>query len=320
MRILLAVIFICYIGLGIPDSLLGAAWPAVFPEFHVPVSSVNLVTVLISGGTILSSLMSARLVNRLGTGRITAISTAMTAFALFGFSVSRSLLWLCLFAVPLGLGAGSIDVALNNYVALHYKAAHMNFLHCFYGVGVSLSPYLMSLALSADNNWRGGYRTVAWLQTAIAVLTLLSLPLWKRTEPDADGSEPASRPAGLMELIKMPSVRASCGIMIASCGIESICLIWGTTFLSQGKGLAPYEASKAITLYFIGLTLGRFLSGILAKKLPSWRIIRIGQAVTLAAILLLFLPVSGIAAGFGLLFVGLGNGPVFPNMTHLAPE
>ncbi|MDO5410366.1 MAG: MFS transporter [Lachnospiraceae bacterium] len=317
--ILLVIIFICYIGLGVPDSLLGAAWPAIYTEFGVPVSSVNLITVLISGGTILSSLVSADLVKRLGTGKVTAISTAMTAIALSGFSISHNLLWLCIFAIPLGLGAGSIDVALNNYVALHYKASHMNFLHCFYGIGVSLSPYLMSLALSSNNNWRGGYHSVSFLQWGIAIMSILALPLWKKVEIHEDFQEEPHRNVRFRDLLKTASIRSSCSIMIASCGIESVCLIWGSTYLAQGKGLAPSYAAKLITLYFVGLTLGRFLSGFLAQRLSSWKIIRLGQLIVLFAVILLFLPVPGIGAAFGLLLVGLGNGPLFPNMTHLAP-
>lgn len=195
--LLLIVIYIAFIGLGIPDSLFGAAWPAIYTELGLPVSWANFVTMLISGGTILSSLLSARLINRFGTAAITAVSTSLTAAALLGFSISGSMLWLCLFAVPLGLGAGSIDTALNNYVALHYKATHMNFLHCFYGIGVSLSPFLMSLALSSGS-WRSGYRMVFWFQLGIAALTILSLPLWKKVR-HAQNQEEKTPPAALWE-------------------------------------------------------------------------------------------------------------------------
>ena len=188
--VLLVVIYIAFIGLGIPDSLFGTAWPAIYTSFGLPVGAASAVTLLISASTVISSLLSTRAIRRFGTGWVTAVSTAMTAAALLGFSFSANLLWLCLFSVPLGLGAGAVDSALNNYVALHYRASHMSFLHCFYGIGVSLSPYLLSLALSGSDGWRGGYRTVLWLQLAITAITLLALPLWKRAgrsvpSPDA---------------------------------------------------------------------------------------------------------------------------------------
>lgn len=206
--VLLIVIYFAFIGLGLPDSVFGTAWPAIYQEFGVPVSYANFITLLISGGTVISSLISARLINRFGTAKITAVCTSVTAAALLGFSLSQNMVWLCLFAVPLGLGAGSIDSALNNYVALHYKAVHMNFLHCFYGVGITLSPFLMSLVLGEENNWRSGYRAVFFIQLAVAVITILSLPLWKKirdTAPQAESDAPRTVP--LREMAKMPSVR-----------------------------------------------------------------------------------------------------------------
>ena len=229
--LLLIVIYIAFIGLGIPDSLFGTAWPAIYTEMDLPVSWASFVTVIVSGGTIVSSLLSARVINRFGTAAVTAVSTAMTALALFGFSVSGSMLWLCLFAVPLGLGAGSVDTALNNYVALHYKAVHMNFLHCFYGIGVSLSPYLMSLALSG-HSWRSGYRTVFWIQLGITAVTVLSLPLWKKAAAAraADAPESPARTVGFGTLLKNRQVRLACLVFIGSCGLEYTCGTWGSTF------------------------------------------------------------------------------------------
>lgn len=313
------VIYIAYVGLGIPDSLFGAVWPAIYREFDVPVSYASFVTTLISCGTIVSSLLSARLINRFGTGKVAAFSTSLTAFALLGFSLSGNMLWLCVFAVPLGLGAGSIDTALNNYVALNCKATHMSFLHCAYGVGVSISPYLMSFALRGDNGWQSGYRTMFFFQLAIAAITVFSLPLWKKVKEQKAGEEIQERVVKIRDILKIPTARASIMVFMGSCAIEAVCLGWGSTFLVNSKGLTPDMAAEMITFYFVGMTVGRFLSGVIGNKLSSTRIIIIGESVTLAAIVLVMLPLPTAFAGIGLFMIGLGNGPLFPNMTHLTP-
>ena len=317
--ILLIVIYICYIGLGVPDSLIGVAWPAIYPEFDVPVSAVSMITLLISGGTIVSSFFSARIINHFGTGRVTAISTSMTAAALLGFSVSHNLIWLCLCAIPLGLGAGSIDTALNNYAALHYKATHMSFLHCFYGVGVSMSPYIMSLALSDDLNWRRGYRVAFFIQLCIALVAILSLPVWRWMQKTPFQEEPP-RNITFRELLKIPGIKAQYSVFLTSCAMESVCLVWGSTFLVNARGMSAASAAGLITFYYVGMALGRFLSGILAEKLSSWAIIHIGQTVALAAIILLLIPNSAMFAIVGFACLGLGNSVVFPNMTYLMPK
>lgn len=319
--VLLVIIYIAFIGLGIPDSLFGAAWPAIYPQFDVPMSYASFVTILISGGTVISSLISARLINRFGTGKVTAVCTTLTALALLGFSISGSMVWLCLFAIPLGLGAGSIDSALNNYVALHYKATHMSFLHCFYGVGITLSPYLMSLALGAENDWQQGYRIVALIQTVIALITIFSLPLWKKIRDAAPQAESGPvRTLKFREMAAMPTVRTVWLVFIGSCAIEYTCNTWGSTYLVDIKGMAVDEAAEVITLYYIGMTLGRFLSGVLANRLSSWKLIHIGQTVVLIAVILLLLPLPAPAAVAALFLIGLGNGPIFPNLVHLTPR
>ncbi len=320
--ILLIVIYIDFIGLGIPDSLFGAAWPAIYTEFELPISYGSFVTVIIYGGTVVSSLLSARVINRFGTAKVTAVSTALTAVGLLGFSLSGGLIWLCLFAVPLGLGAGAIDSGLNNYIALHYKATHMSFLHCAYGVGVMLSPYLMSLALSDNNNWRGGYRIAFFIQIGITAVTILSIPLWSRIRSIDIHEDDDVRPRTikLTELIKMPSVRAVWLMFFGSCAIEFTCGSWGSTFLVQSKGMSAEDAAKIITFYYAGIALGRFLSGMLAARLPSWRIIHMGQAAIITAIVLLALPLPFYVAAIGLFLVGLGNGPIYPNLVHLTPK
>ena len=319
--LLLIVIYIAFIGLGVPDSLFGTAWPAIYTDLNLPVSWASIVTIIVSCGTITSSLLSSWLISRFGTGKITAVSTLMTALALLGFSCSDSMLWLCLCAIPLGLGAGSIDTALNNYVALHYEASHMNFLHCFYGIGVSLSPYLMSLALS-KGTWEGGYRAVFWFQLAIAALTALALPLWKKVRHAQNGEEAEETPRVLSfpALMKMPKVRMACLVFIGYCALEYTCGTWGSTFLVNAKGAAADTAARMVTFYYVGLALGRFLSGVLAGLLHSRQLVKIGQMILLAAVVSLFLPLPFAFCSVSLFFIGLGNGPIFPNMLHLTPE
>ena len=318
--LLLIVIYITFIGLGIPDSLFGTAWPAIYSAFGVAISHANFVTGIISGGTILSSLLSTRLIKCFGTAKVTAVSTAMTAGALLGFSIAPNIIFLCLFAVPLGIGAGAIDTALNNYVALHYRAVHMNFLHCFYGIGVSLSPYLMSLMLSATGNWRQGYQTVFWVQLGIAIMTIISIPLWKKVNSTDSYEEENALVIGIIDLLKDLKVRRVCLVFLGSCAIEYTCGVWGSTFLVTEKQMAVDAAAKVIMFYYIGMALGRFSSGILALKCTSQQMIKIGQCITLIAIALLLLPLSPIATSGALFLIGLENGPIFPNMIHLTPE
>lgn len=316
----LIIIYVIFIGLGIPDSLFGAAWPAIYTEFDTPVSWANFITLTISGGTIVSSLLSGKLIKRFGTGLVTAVSTAMTAAALLGFAYSKSFIFLWVSAIPLGLGAGAIDTGLNNYVALNYKASHMSFLHCFYGIGVTLSPFLMSLALSDGTNWHKGYKSVFWFQLAITAISFLSLPLWSKvgkehtTEAETEHSVSSST-----SLLKNPKIYMVCAVFFTSCGMEYICGNWGSTYLVNAKGLAVDTAATVITFYYIGMTVGRFLSGITAKKFTSRQILIGVQAVLVAAILLLVLPLPSFASAIALFLIGLGNGPVYPNMLHLTP-
>lgn len=315
--LLVIIIFATYVGLGIPDSLFGTAWPAIYTEFNLPISYSNFVTGLMYMGTIVSSLLSARLTKKLGTSLVVAISTALTAIAIFGFSVSQNMIMLCLFSIPLGLGAGAIDNVLNTYVALNYKATHVNFLHCSYGVGVALSPFLMSLALKNSNNWQGGYRIMFFFQLALTVMCFLSIPIWKKVK-EQKAEEDETRVVSIPELLKIPIARASLVIYYSSCAIESVCLAWGSTFLVNSKGLTPDKAAGMITFYFIGMTLGRFISGLIANKVSPKRIIVFGETVVLFAIILTFFQNPTLAT-VGLFLIGLGNGPVFPNMTHLTP-
>lgn len=318
--LLLIVIYISYIGLGIPDSLFGAAWPAIHTEFSIPVSSAGYITMLISICTAISSVVSARLVNRFSTKWVVAVSTAFTAVALLGISFSPNIYSLCIFAIPMGFGAGAIDATLNNYVALNYSATQMNFLHCFYGIGVSVSPYFMSLALRQSSMWRMGYRMVFYIQFAIMVIAFVSLPLWnkvKENKPHEEEFAPVS--LSYRQMFKMPSVVMVWLCFMTSCAIESICTTWGSTFLVNTKGFSADEGAELVTLYFLGLTLGRFCSGLLARKISPWGLIKIGEGIVFLAILLMMLPLPPYFSGLALFFTGFGIGPVFPNFTHLTP-
>lgn len=251
---------------------------------------------------------------------VTAVSTVLTAGALLGFSFSKSMLCFCLCAIPLGLGAGAIDTALNHYVALHYRAAHMNFLHCFYGIGVSLSPFLMSRALM-NSSWRDGYRMIFWFQTAIAGLTVLSLPLWSRAHTtEASTEEDKQQSIPLRSLIRNSQLQLVCTAYIGSCGLEYICGIWGSTFFVQAKGITAAMAAQAVMFYYVGMAVGRFLSGVLVSKMTSQRLIWIGQCVTWIAVLGMLLPLPDVLTAGLLFLIGLGNGPIFPNLLHLTPQ
>lgn len=315
--ILLIVICVAFIGLGIPDSLFGSVWPAIYPEFGIPVSYAAFVSCTISCGTILSSFFSTRVIARFGTDKVAFVSTLMTAIALLGFSLSGNLWWMMLFSLPLGLGAGSIDTGLNNYVALHYKASHMSYLHCFYGVGVTVSPWVMSLALK-NAGWRQGYHVLFAFQMAIALMLLLSLPLWKKME-EKDPVEEEMEILSLKQILRLKGAPVSLLVYIGSCGMEAIILGYGTTFLTQSHGVTPSDAAEIITFYYLGITLGRFLSGVISSKFFSEQILIMGEVITAAAVMLTLFAPSATVAGIALFLVGFGNGPVFPNMTHLAP-
>lgn len=316
--VLMVIIFISYISLGIPDSLFGAAWPAIYGEMSLPVSYANFITVIHATGTIVSSLTSAVVIKKLGTAKVTFLSALMTSFALLGFSLSDNMLWLCLSAIPLGLGAGSIDTALNNYVAINYDATQMSFLHTSYGVGVTISPYLMSLAIG-DGNWRDGYRTMFFIQISIALLVLVTLPVWKKVKEQKTEEEVQQKTISIPKALKIKRVKPTLMMFIFSVAIEAICLVYGSTYLVEARGVTEEQGAECITFYFLGMTLGRLLSGFLSKKLSSKHIIIIGESVTFIAITLLLLPLNMTVATIGLFMIGLGNGPLFPNLTHLMP-
>lgn len=319
MVFLLVVIYIAFIGLGVPDSLIGSAWPAIHTEINIPVEAVSILTFIISGCTVLSSMFSTGILNKFGTAKVTAFSTAMTATALLGFSKAPSFWFMIPLAILLGLGAGAIDSGLNNYVALHFKASHMNFLHCFYGVGVSLSPYLMSQALS-DVGWRGGYRYAFYVQSVITLLLIVSLPMWKKTSSADEAEEEKGISLSLLQMAKRSDVRVVWIIMLATNAIEYACGVWGSTYLVAEKGFEAKHGALALTVYYAGMSVGRFVSGLLSGKINTWKRIGIGCAVLAPATVIMLLPVHGAVTVAGLFLIGLGNGSIYPNMIHLTPH
>ena len=276
-HLLLGVIYLSFISLGLPDSLLGAAWPSMYGEFGVPVSYAGILSMIISAGTIVSSLQSDRLTRRLGAGRVTAISVGMTAAALFGFSVTHSFWLLCLWAVPYGLGAGSVDAALNNYVALHYASRHMSWLHCMWGLGASLGPYIMGYALAGGSAWNMGYRSIALLQILLTAGLFVSLPLWRGAEGSGD-AEAENRPLSLGEIVRIPKARAVMVTFFGYCALEQTAMLWASSYLVLHKGIAPETAAFYASLFCVGITAGRALSGFLTWKLTDSQMVRLGCA------------------------------------------
>jgi len=319
MTLLLVVIFTCFIGVGLPDSLLGTAWPAMYREFDLPISLAGYISSTVSLCTVISSLMSSRLINRFGTYLVTGVSTLLTVIALFGYSLSGHAAFFFLFAIPLGLGAGSIDAALNNYVANHYSIAQMNFLHCFYGIGVTVSPYVMSLALGAGD-WRNGYRAIALVQLGIALISFASLPLWRKASENTFAANEEAKTLSLKELFKMPAVTLNCLAFFGINALELCAGQWSSSFFVNTKGLAPDSAAKAAMLFYVGLALGRFLSGLISAKLTHMQIVKLASVILILSVILFALPLPVYFSCAALLLIGLGVGPIYPVLTHLTPQ
>jgi fucose permease len=321
-NLLLAVIYLAFISLGLPDSLLGSAWPSMYPELSVPVSYAGWISMIIAVGTIISSLQSDRLTRRFGPGKVTAVSVLMTAAALFGFSVSGSYAALCLWAIPYGLGAGSVDASLNNYVALHYASRHMSWLHCMWGVGASLGPYIMGYALSGGLGWNMGYRFIAYLQIGLTLILLLSLPLWKGRGAPAGGSggQGEGRALSLREIIRIPGAPEIMTAFFCYCALEQTAGLWAGSYLVLQRGLSADEAAGLAGLFYAGITAGRALGGFLTLKLNDTQMIRMGQGVILLGVVCLLLPLGRAGALAGLVLIGLGCAPIYPSVIHSTPE
>ena len=315
--LLLALIYLAFISLGLPDSLLGSGWPVMHAAFGVPVSSMGAVTMIISGATIVSSLLSDRLTHRFGTGGVTVASVFLTVLGLFGFSVSSRFWMLLAFSVPYGLGAGAIDAALNNYVALHYKARHMSWLHCFWGVGTIVSPFVMSYALT-HLTWQSGYRIVAVLQLGIAVLLILTLPVWKKQPHAAEETEPQR--VGVRGALKIPGVPYLLLGFLAYCAAESTAMQWASTYFAAVRGLSAERSAGLAALFYIGITAGRFLSGFVTDRLGDRNMIRLGAGILLCGAAVLAVPgTSPNAAVAAFLVIGFGCAPVYPCIIHSTP-
>ena len=317
--LLLALIYLAFISLGLPDGLLGSAWPAIHEEMAVPESYMGIVSMIISGGTIVSSLFSDKLTRRLGTGLVTALSVSLTAGALLGFALSRDFIWLCVFGVPYGLGAGAVDAALNNYVALHYSSRHMSWLHCSWGVGASIGPYIMGWALSTQHGWPLGYHTVFLLQVVLTAVLFLSLPMWKKksntTDKTADDYE---APIGVRDAVKIRGVKAMLLAFFSYCALESTACLWASSYLVDHHGVDKPTAATFALLYFAGITTGRFLNGFVADKFGDKTMIRVGWCVQTAGLALILIP-SVYTALVGLCVLGLGCAPVYPSIIHSTP-
>ena len=316
--ILLFVIYISFISLGLPDSILGSAWPTMYQELDVPVSYAGIIAVIIAFGTIVSSLQSDRLTLKLGPGKVTAISVALTAFALFGFSISSSFLMLCLFAIPYGLGAGSVDACLNNYVALHYKGWHMSLLHCMWGVGAVTGPNIMAYALTNNKGWNSGYFYISMLQIGLTAILLFSLPLWKKRERIVDGRETKS--LSLREVVKITGVKEVLLCFLCYCGVEQSAGLWASSYLNMYKGVPAEEAARYASMFFIGITVGRGLNAIIALKLKDRTMVRIGLTIIAIGIIVMIIPASSIITLIGLILIGLGCAPIYPSLIHATPD
>ena len=319
--LLLAIIYLSFISLGLPDSLLGSAWPAMYPQLGVPVSYSGIVFMIISVGTIISSLQSDRLTRRLGTGKVTAFSVAMTAAALLGFSVSHEFWQLCLWAVPYGLGAGSVDASLNNYVALHYESRHMSWLHCMWGVGAAAGPYIMGRVITGGGTWNGGYRCIALIQIALTAVLLLSLPLWKG-RPQAENAAGAAdaKSLSVREAVKISGVKNVLICFFCYCALEQTTGLWASSYLTLYKGVPAETAVSYASMFFIGITAGRALNGFAAMKLNDVQMVRMGELIIACGVAVMLLPLGAGVSLAGLVIIGLGCAPVYPCLIHATPE
>lgn len=318
--ILLVIIYISFISLGLPDSLLGSAWPSMYGQLGVPVSYAGIVSMIIAGGTIISSLFSDKLIRKFGTGLITVVSVCMTAVALFGFSISHLFILLCVFAIPYGLGAGSVDAALNNFVALHYESKHMSWLHCFWGVGATVGPYIMGLCLTRGLTWNSGYLTISVIQIVLTAALFCSLPLWKKSSAAAEEEEAAHRSLSIKDLLKIPGARPTLLAFFCYCALESTTGLWASSYMVLNKGISAAIAAKWASLFYFGITFGRFLSGFITTKFGDQKMVRLGQSIACIGVITLLLPLGNMSVIIGLVMVGMGCAPIYPSLLHETPK
>lgn len=319
-HLLLAIIYIAFISLGLPDSLLGAAWPVMHEDLGAPLSYAGIISMIIAFGTVVSSLQSDRLTLWLGTGKVTAISVAMTATALFGFSASSEFWMLCLWAIPYGLGAGGVDAALNNYVALHCRSWHMSWLHCMWGVGAATGPYIMGMALEMGKGWPAGYHIIAVMQVVLTIILFASLPLWKERKDEVQADSGHKRkPLSLREIFQIPGAREILVAFFCYSAVEQTCGLWASSFLNLSKGISAEQAASFGAMFFIGITVGRAINGFLAMRMHDESMIRMGQVLILFGIVTVMLPAGDAVALAGLILIGLGCAPIYPCIIHSTP-
>lgn len=313
--LLLILIYVAFVSLGLPDSLLGAGWPVMHSDLQVPISYMGIVSMIISGGTVISSLLSDKLTRKIGTQIVTVASVFLTAVALLGFSFSSRFWMLIVFAIPYGLGAGAIDAALNHYIALHYTSKHMSWLHCFWGVGTIVSPFVMSWAL-AYSDWNAGYRLIGFIQLAIGLLLLVTLPVWK---VNRQKEEYRVKSKGIIGVLKMKGVRSILIGFFAYCAAEATTMHWASTYLVEVKGIAVDRAAQFASLFYIGLTLGRFLGGFIMNKLGDRKMILLGTSILSCGVIALLLPVGQAVSLAGFILIGIGCAPIYPCIIHSTP-
>ena len=321
-HLLLVIIYLAFISLGLPDAVLGGAWPTIYQQFDVPVSFAGIVSIIISIGTIFSSLASDKVTFKFGTGKVTAVSVAMTAIALFGFSLSNSFLELCLWAIPYGLGAGGVDASLNNYVALHYTSRHMSWLHCMWGVGASAGPYILSFLLMNGGIWNDGYRMIGLIQVVLTMIIVFSLPLWKKrvSVVDENGTEQVAKALTLKDVFAICGAKEIMVAFFCYCALEQTAGLWASSYLVLFKGTSTELAAAYASMFYIGITVGRFFSGFLTMKLNDSEMIRLGQKIVLIGIIVVFLPLSELVSVIGFILIGLGCAPIYPCIIHSTPS
>ncbi|MBQ3237140.1 MAG: MFS transporter [Oscillospiraceae bacterium] len=315
--LLLAIIYISFISLGLPDALLGGAWPTMQQEFGVPVSYAGIISMIICMGTIVSSLLSDRMTKYFGTGKVTAISVATTAAALFGFSVSDSFIMLCIIAVPYGLGAGGVDASINNYAAVHYASRHLSWLHCMWGIGASAGPYILAAAMT-KGEWNLGYRWVAMVQIVLTVVLFLTLPLWKEQKTQEENSLKA-KPLSIKEIFAIPGAKEIMTAFFCYCALESTAGLWASSYLVMQFGVTEEAAAGLATLFYTGITVGRAASGFITYKLNDKNMIRFGSAIIGLGVFAMLLPLGEKASMAGIVLAGLGCAPVYPCIIHSTP-
>ncbi len=318
-HLLLVIIYLTFISLGLPDALLGCAWPTIKTQLDAPLSAAGIISMIIALGTIFSSLQSDRLTKWMGAGKVTALSVLISSGALFGFSTSNSFLTLCLWAIPYGLGAGGIDAAINNYVAIHYSSRHMSWLHAMWGVGTIVGPYIIGHALTHGMSWNSAYRTISLMQLILAVIVLISLPLWKKPKTENVGGE-KTKPLSLKQIFSIKGTRQICLCFFCYCAVEQTAMLWSASYMVLHNGISAEKAASLASMFYIGITAGRLINGFFANRFSDSALIKVGQAVIGLGIITMLLPLGYSVTLVGLIMVGLGCAPIYPSIIHSIPQ